>query len=411
MSSPAGREYNGHMGRACPSAACIAERAETVMTEPESPLFRPLTVRSLELRNRIVMSPMTRSHSPGGVPGADVVEYYRRRAAGGTALIVTEGVAIDHPTAVDNPRVPHMYGEEALEGWRRVVDAVHAEGGRIIPQLWHVGPLWGAMTADVDPALTPMRPSGLWGEVGVTSYGEDYVTRASAPTRAMTDEDIEQVIDAFAHAAADAREVGFDGIALHGGHGYLLDSFLWESTNRRDDEWGGDIHSRTRFPAAVVAAIRNTIGEDLPIFYRFSQHKQQDYEARIARTPDELKAVLGPLAEAGVDVFDASIRRFDIPAFEGSDLTLAGWAKEVTGALAMAVGSVGIGTSLRESRLAGAAPSRNNIPELERRLGDDEFDLIAIGRLHLADPSLATTLRTRAELPEFDRGVHEASLI
>src|SRR5690606_24891804 len=121
MSSPAGREYNGHMGRACPSAACIAERAETVMTEPESPLFRPLTVRSLDLRNRIVMSPMTRSHSPGGVPGADVVEYYRRRAAGGTALIVTEGVAIDHPTAVDNPRVPHMYGEEALEGWRRVV--------------------------------------------------------------------------------------------------------------------------------------------------------------------------------------------------------------------------------------------------------------------------------------------------
>src|SRR5690606_3379556 len=99
-----------------------AERVETTMPDTESPLFRPLTVRSRELRNRIVMSPMTRSQSPGGVPGPDVVEYYRRRAAGGTALIVTEGVAIDHPTAVDNPRVPHMYGEAALDGWRCVVD-------------------------------------------------------------------------------------------------------------------------------------------------------------------------------------------------------------------------------------------------------------------------------------------------
>lgn len=381
------------------------------MTEAHSALFRPLAVRSLQLRNRIVMSPMTRSHSPGGVPGPDVVEYYRRRAAGGTALIVTEGVAIDHPTAVDNPRVPHMHGHAALEGWRRVVDAVHAEGGRIIPQLWHVGPLWGAMSADVDPGLVPMRPSGVWGKPGVTSYGDDYVARASLPTPAMTEEDIEQVVDAYAGAAANAKAVGFDGVALHGGHGYLLDAFLWESTNQRDDRWGGDIGSRTRFPATVVAAVRTAVGEDLPIFYRFSQHKQQDYEAKIANTPDELKAVLSPLAEAGVDVFDASIRRFDLPAFDGSDLTLAGWAKEVTGALSMAVGSVGIGATLRESRTQGAAPVRDNLPELERRLGSDEFDLIAIGRLHLADPALATTLRSGATLPEFDRTIHEAALI
>ncbi len=100
-----------------------------------------------------------------------------------------------------------------------------------------------------------------------------------------------------------------------------------------------------------------------------------------------------------------------MPAFEGSDLTLAGWAKKVTGALSMAVGSVGIATSLRESRIQSAAPVRNNVPELERRLVDDEFDLIAIGRLHLADPSLATILREGAELPEFDRTVHEATLI
>ncbi|MFZ2529061.1 MAG: 12-oxophytodienoate reductase [Rhodococcus sp. (in: high G+C Gram-positive bacteria)] len=369
------------------------------MTDIESPLFRPLTVRSLELPNRIVMSPMTRSHSPGGAPGADVVEYYRRRAAGGTGLIVTEGVAVEHPTAVDDPRVPRMHGNDALDGWRRVIDAVHAEGGRIVPQLWHVGPLWGAMAGAVDPALTPMRPSGLWGEPGVTTYSREYVTQATQPCRAMTSDDITTVIDAYSRAALAALDVGFDGIAVHGGHGYLLDAFLWSSTNQRDDEWGGDVHRRTRFPAAVVAAIRTAIGAEAPIFFRFSQHKQQDYKATLAQTPEELGAILGALADAGVDVFDASTRRFDVAAFDGSDLSLAGWAKKLTGMLSMAVGSVGIGPT-----------PRDNIPELERRLAAEEFDLAAVGRMHLADPSLARTLRAGGPLPEFDRAVHELTL-
>ncbi|QCQ92813.1 oxidoreductase [Rhodococcus sp. SGAir0479] len=374
-----------------------------------SPLFQPLQVRSLELANRIVMSPMTRSYSADGIPGDDVAGYYRRRAEGGTGLIVTEGVAIDHPTAVDNSRVPRLFGEEALAGWRKVVDGVHEAGGKIIPQLWHVGPLWGAMSK-VDPELKPMRPSGEWGPLGTTSYPDSYTSWVQEPTEAMTEQDIQDVIAAFARAARNAIDVGFDGIALHGGHGYLLDSFLWAGTNKRDDEWGGDLERRTRFPVAVVQAIRAEIGEDYPIFYRFSQHKQQNYTARIAETPDELKVILGALANAGVDVFDASIRRFDIPAFEGSELSLAGWAKQVTGAITMAVGSVGIGKSLRDSRLDGSAPVVDNIPELEKRIGGGEFDLIAIGRLHLADPALASRLRAGEPLPEFVRAVHEGSL-
>ncbi|WP_063034867.1 oxidoreductase [Nocardia grenadensis] len=379
------------------------------MTEHHAALFRPLTIRSLELPNRIVMSAMTRSASPAGVPGPEVARYYRRRAAGGTGLIVTEGVAIDHPAAVDNPRVPRMYGAAALAGWRTVVDEVHAAGGRIVPQLWHVGPLWGAMSA-VDPAITPMRPSGRWGTAGTTSYPDDYVARAAPLTRPMTDDDIADVVAAFARAAVSAAEIGFDGIALHGGHGYLLDSFLWHDTNTRDDRWGGDPLARSRFPARVVAAVREAVGVELPIFFRFSQHKQQDYTARIAETPDELQVILGSLAEAGVDVFDASIRRFDLPAFEGSDLSLAGWAKKLTGAHAMAVGSVGLGKPLRDSRIEGAAGVVDNIGEVERRITTGEFDLIAIGRMHLADPALATTLRTGAPLTPFDRAVHEGSL-
>ncbi|MFE3290023.1 NADH:flavin oxidoreductase [Rhodococcus sp. NPDC059234] len=370
-----------------------------------NPLFAPLQVRSLALPNRIVMSPMTREHSPGGVPGPDVAAYYRRRADGGTGLVITEGVAIDHPTAVDSSNVPRLHGETALGGWRQVVDGVHEAGGRIVPQLWHVGPLWGAMGA-VDPATTPMRPSGLWGRVGRTVYPDSYVERASVPTRAMTERDIEDVIAAYVRSARNAVDVGFDGIAIHAGHGYLLDAFLWESTNRRTDHWGGDLRRRTHFPVEVVRAVRREIGPDLPIFYRFSQHKQQDYGARIADTPDELSVVLGALVEAGVDVLDASIRRFDLPAFEGSDLTLAGWAKKLTGATSMAVGSVGLSKSLRDA----GTPEPADLDGLLRRLDAQEFDLVAIGRLHLADPALARTLLGGGPVPTFDRERHEGRL-
>lgn len=375
-----------------------------------NPLFQPLRIRSLELSNRIVMSPMTRTYSIEGVPGRDVADYYRRRAEGGTGLIVTEGVAIDHETAVDHANVPNLHTPAAQAGWRKVVDDVHAAGGKIVPQLWHVGPLWGAMT-QMDPSLKPMRPSGEWGPLGVTSYSAAYVERAQASTEAMTEQDIQDVIDAYVRSAKHAVELGFDGIAIHGGHGYLLDSFFWEGTNQRDDAWGGDLERRTKFPAAVVAAIRAAIGPDLPIIYRFSQHKQQDFTAKIAETPEELGVILGALVDAGVDVLDASIRRFDVPAFEGSDLSLAGWAKKLTGAVTMAVGSVGIGKSLRDSRIEGVASVVDNIPQLEERIGSGEFDLIAIGRLHLADPALASTLRDGGPLPAFDRAVHEGSLI
>lgn len=370
-----------------------------------STLFTPLGIRSLRLPNRIVMSPMTREHSPDGVPGADVAAYYRRRAAGGTGLIVTEGVAIDHPTAVDSTSVPRLHGDSALTGWRTVVDEVHAAGGRIIPQLWHVGPLWGAM-APVDPARVPMRPSGLWGRAGRTSYPKDYLVRASIPTAAMTEQDIQEVIGAYARAARHAVDIGFDGVAIHAGHGYLIDAFLWKETNRRTDDWGGDLRRRTRFPVEIVRAIRREIGPRLPIFYRFSQHKQQDYGATIADTPDELAVVLGALVDAGVDVLDASIRRFDQPAFEGSEMTLAGWAKKLTGAVSMAVGSVGLDKPLHGGE--NAAPA--GLSGLHRRLEADEFDLVAIGRLHLADPALARTLRTGAPMPSFNREVHAGTL-
>lgn len=384
-------------------------------------LFRPFEVRCLQLDNRLVMSPMTRMGCPDGLPDGVNRNYYADRAAGGTGLVVTEGIGVDHPTSVDHSSIPRLDGPESVAAWKVVTDAVHAAGGRILAQLWHVGPLWGANARFDRPQrdrlmeMHPMRPSGLWGTPGVTTYSERAIARWSPEVAPMTDDDISEVISAFARSARFAVDAGFDGVTLHGGHGYLLDSFVWDDTNRRSDEWGGDLAARSRFPAAVVAAVREAIGADAALFYRFSQHTQQDYKALKATSPDELAVYLGALADAGADLFDASTRRFDDPAFpdlEGDDaeVSLAGWSRRLTGRPSGAVGGVGIGTSLREQKSGKEVRPADNIDAVVAAMDRGEFDLISVGRLHLADPEIARILREAGPLPEFVREVHEMPL-
>jgi len=369
-----------------------------------APLFQPLQVRSLTLRNRIVMSAMTRRFSPGGIPGDDVAAYYARRAGNDTGLILTEGVGVDDPAALDDPGIPVMHGDAALKGWRQVVEAVHAAGGLIFPQLWHQGVLRDTRIAAAS-AIPNRSPSGMLGPIGQTSLPFDFIAHAGAPAAPMTEEAIADVIAAFARSAGHAAAAGFDGIALHGGHGYLIDSFLWEGTNRRTDAWGGDPVRRTRFAAELVKAIRQAVGPDRPILFRFSQHKQQDYTARLADTPQQLGAILGPLADAGVDIFDASARRFWIPAFPDSDLNLAGWAKKLTGKIAMVVGSIGLGNSLEESFSSGAADTADNIPAVMERFNRGEFDLVGVARAILADPAWPRRLRTGEPARPFEKAM------
>lgn len=365
-------------------------------------LFTPLTIRNLTLRNRIVMSPMTRYFSPGGVPGEDVAAYYRRRAEGGAGLIVTEGVGVDHPTAVDDPAIPHMHGKAALAGWRRVVSEVHAAGGRIFPQLWHQGPLRDP-SRSLRPDLIGARPSGHWGRPGYTSYGDDYVDAMRAPTAPMSTAEIAEVVAAFASAARNAMEVGFDGIALHAGHGYLIDSFLWADTNLRTDRYGGDAARRAAFGAEIVAAVRAEIGS-APIMFRFSQHKQQDYDARIGHTPEKLGALLKPLAQSGVDLFDASGRHFDRPAFEGSPLSLAGWARRLTGKPAVAIGGIGLGNGLDDTlKDRSETTPHDNLDAVRDAIARGEFDLAGVGRAILNDPQWPQRVRSGQPALAFDR--------
>jgi 2,4-dienoyl-CoA reductase-like NADH-dependent reductase (Old Yellow Enzyme family) len=355
--------------------------ADTPSAAKMAPLFAPFTLGNLRLENRIVMAPMTRSFSPGGLPGADVAAYYRRRARGGVGLIITEGTYIPHPGSGFDARVPHLYGEESLAGWRRVVEEVHTAGGRIFPQLWHVGIVYGPGQDTPADGARPFGPSGL------KRPGEQV-------TEPMSQADIDSVIDAFATAASNAKALGFDGLELHGAHGYLLDQFFWEGTNRRTDRYGGDMVSRTRFAVEIIQEVRRRVGPGFPLALRFSQWKLQDFEAKLARTPAELEAFLGPLCDAGVDLFHCSTRRFREPEFAGSNLNLAGWTKQLTGKPTITVGSVTLNEDLMKSFSGDEAASVTGIDDLLDRLGRGEFDLVAIGRSLIVNPEWAHSVRS-----------------
>ncbi|MCC4114732.1 NADH:flavin oxidoreductase [Aromatoleum toluclasticum] len=345
------------------------------MTSATDSLFRSFTLNGLVLPNRVVMAPMTRWKSPGGVPGPNVAAYYRRRAEHSCGLIITEGTTVDHPVSSHSTRIPNFFGE-ALDGWRRVVDEVHAVGGRIVPPLWHVGAARHPSQDSPNRHLPIASPSGL--------YAPDKPARGEPMTKA----EIGGVVRAFARAAADARAIGFDGIEIHGAHGYLIDQFFWAALNRRDDEYGGGPEGRMRFAIEIVEAIRREVGDDFPIVFRVSQWKQQDYAAKVAETPKALAGWLRPLPEAGVDAFHCSQRRFWEPEFDGSSLNLAGWAKKLTGKPVITVGSIG----LKKELVAGSLENLGCVAEvaaldgLLERLAQEEFDLVAVGRGMLADP-------------------------
>ena len=352
-------------------------------------LFKPFEFKSLKMPNRVVMAPMTRSFSPGGVATDDVAAYYRRRAENQVGLIITEGTGVARDASLNDANVPRFHGEKELAAWKKVVDEVHYAGGLIAPQLWHVG---AAKGKDVLGKID--SPSGLSKRDG-TPF-----------TEPMTDADIADTIAAFASAAADAKRLGFDAVELHGAHGYLIDQFFWDGTNVRTDAYGGPtIGERGKFAAEILKAVRAAVGPDYPVIIRLSQWKQQEYTARLATTPKEMEAWLQPLADAGADIFHCSQRRFWEPEFEGSDLNFAGWAKKLTGAPTITVGSVGLsGEFIAAFGGEGSQPA--SIDGLLERLERGEFDLVGVGRALLQDPEWVVKVREgrQDELQAYDRG-------
>lgn len=357
-------------------------------------LFKPFEHSKLHLPNRVVMAPMTRAFSPDSTPGADVAEYYRKRAAGGTGLIISEGTLINHPAATDSTRIPSFFGEKALAGWKNVIDTVHAAGGKMMPQIWHVGSTRRPGNGP-HPEAPNASPSGL--------VGPD--KKLFEP---LTLEEVEALVRAYGQAALESKRLGFDGVEIHGAHGYLIDQFFWKETNIRTDRYGGGLVARTQFAVEIIKEIRRLCGEEFPIVLRWSQWKQQEYTARLAETPEELAQFLEPLSNAGVDIFHCSQRRFWEPEFEGSTLNLAGWTKQITGKPTISVGSVGLDQEFLTS-FRGQGAGVMNIDNLIERMEANEFDLIAIGRALLSNPDWAQQVQAGHfdQLKPFDKSVLE----
>ncbi|HXM00684.1 MAG TPA: NADH:flavin oxidoreductase [Rhizomicrobium sp.] len=343
-------------------------------------LFAPFRLKGLSLPNRVVMAPMTRSKSPGQIPGTDVAAYYRRRVEGGVGLILTEGTSPEHKSASNDANVPAFFGEASLAGWANVLKEVKAAGGHIMPQLWHQG-IMRRVGSGPYPDEPSMAPSGL------AKPGK----KVAEP---MTERHIADVIAGFAKSAGYAKAMGFDGVEIHGAHGYVLDQFFWDGTNVREDHFGGSLESRTRFAAEVVKAVRAATGPDFPVLLRFSQWKQQDFTVKLAHTPAELERFLAPLSAAGVDMFHCSTRRFWEPEFEGSDMNLAGWTKKISGKPTMTVGSVGLDEDfINAYRGKQAETDRAHLDGLMEMLARGDFDLVAVGRALIVNPDWPNALR------------------
>ena len=218
------------------------------------PLFTPLQAGALHLPNRIVMSPLTRCRaSAGRVPNEMMARYYTQRAAFG--LLITEATSVD-PMGVGYPDTPGIWSPEQIEGWKLVTRSVHEAGGRILLQLWHVGRISDPLYLDGQSPVSAsaVRPAG---HVSLVRPMKNFET-----PRALLLEEIPAVVEAYRRGAQNAKAAGFDGVEIHGANGYLIDQFLQDSTNHREDQYGGSIENRARFMMEVTDAVISVWGAD-----------------------------------------------------------------------------------------------------------------------------------------------------
>jgi 2,4-dienoyl-CoA reductase-like NADH-dependent reductase (Old Yellow Enzyme family) len=368
-------------------------------------LFSPLTIRNLTLRNRFVVPGMQRGFMDDGAPTPKMVEYMRRCAAGGAGLIISESTSPDHPSAYWMPMMGRLE-KRTLGAWQRVVDAVKGAGAGFIHQLWHPGSM-RKVAAD-----HPLASHPAWSPSGLIQTGREN-------GRAMTRQDLEDLKAAYVRAAEDAQRLGADGIEIHAAHGYLLDQFLWPESNQRQDEYGGrTLAERARYSAEIAAAIRKATGERFVISYRFSQFKEVDYGATVASSPEDLRGMLSLLRASGVDMFNASSRRYYKPEWPNSEhpeYTIAEWTKALGGgAPVMTCGSVGLNVEMFANLFDDQEPSELSIERdleaLAERVRRGTLDLVGVGRTHIANNDFVNKVREGrlSEIALFNKHTHLA---
>jgi 2,4-dienoyl-CoA reductase-like NADH-dependent reductase (Old Yellow Enzyme family) len=372
-----------------------------------SPLFAPLTIRGLTLRNRFVMPAMQRGFMNDGAPTATMVEYLRRCAAGGVGLVISESTSPDHPSAYWQPMMGRLEAGN-LRAWKQVVDAVQGEGAAYFMQLWHPGSMRKVAEGHRLSGVPALSPSGL-------------IQAGRENGRAMTPSDLLSLQQAYVQAAEQAQALGADGVEIHAAHGYLLDQFLWAQSNQRSDEYGGaTLAERARYPAEIVAAIRAAVGSAFVISFRFSQFKEVDYGAVVATSPEDLRGMLILLRTAGVDFFNVSSRRYFKPEWPDSthpDYSIAEWARSLTDAPVMTTGSVGLDVEMFANLFDDEEPAElvieRDLKQLADRLRRGTIDLVGVGRMHIANNDFVNKVRAGrfSELALFNKQVHLADVM
>ncbi|MGP4081584.1 alkene reductase [Pseudalkalibacillus sp. R45] len=345
-------------------------------------LLSPIQIGGWKLRNRIAMAPMTRCFADDktGVVGNDVVEYYKKRASDGVGLIITEGI-ITSPRGKGTFNLPGLYTEEQVKGWRKVTEAVHEEKGTIIAQLWHVGRL---THHKISGGLPPQAPSVIRAEGHVHRYGKPF----DMPEE-MTKSDIKETIRQYAKAARNAMQAGFDGVEVHGAHGYLIDQFNSEVSNKRTDEYGGHLAQRLTFMKEVLQAVLEEAGADRTVI-RFSELKDdtphfkwEDPEAAVQTFTDAFRKV-------GIKILHPSVHQFDKVLKNGQtlhELVREYWYDTIIG-----VGNL-------NPCVADTALEKNII------------NLAAFGRPLLANPDFVSKLKKETPLESYDSKKHLVELV
>lgn len=338
-------------------------------------LFTPAALGKLQLKNRVVMAPMTRSRATGNIPNELMAKYYGMRADAG--LIVTEGTS-PSPNGLGYARIPGLFSEEQVQGWKRVTDAVHANGGRIFVQLMHTGRVSHPANMAAGTRIVAPSALALAGDMWTDSSG----MQPYPVPEEMSEADIAAAIAEYANASRLAIEAGFDGVELHGANGYLIDQFFNTATNRRTDRWGGSIDNRIRFAVEVAKASVAAIGAE-----------------RIGMRISPYGAFNGTAADAEMDAMYLrlveELNKLGLVYIHIVDHSSMG-APEVSPALKANIRSAFKGSYI----LSGGYDAARANADLDA----DRGDLVAFGRQFISNPDLVQKLRSGAPLTAPDPG-------
>ncbi|MQB07285.1 NADH:flavin oxidoreductase [Agrobacterium tumefaciens] len=335
------------------------------------------------LPNRFAVAPMTRvSASESGEASAEMATYYERFARGGFGLVITEGAYTDQAFAQGYLYQPGISDAAQAEAWAPVVDSIHTGGAAAFAQIMHSGAKGqGNRFRDHTVAPSAVQPAG---EQMAIYYGKG---RYAVP-RAVTDEEIADTIAGFAASAARAIAVsGFDGIELHAANGYLLDQFLTDFSNQRQDRWGGDARQRMTMIEEVFRAVRQALPGSVPVGVRISQSKVDNLTHKWTERERAAEAVFGTLSDLGVDFIHVTEHNALAPAFEPGGPTLIALTRRYAPQAALIANG-----ALNDLDLIGQAL-------------DAGVDIVAIGKVALANPDLPTRLRVGNTLAAFDPGI------